>query len=697
MPRIHRLSKLSRRIAKFRTLRMLAGGAFVALAAGCTDASPLGPSPSEELPIDGLASILPATTGIGDRVKVTHTAYVRSAPRLSASLVGTQPVGALGTVKTGPAVDVSGDGLTRYQVDFDTGADGYVAAPYLDRISTAPVVASVVISPKTASLTIGGTKQFTVVARDGTGTIVQGVTTTWRSKDTTRVRVSVAGLVTAIAVGTVWVVVSSGPVADSAAVSVTIPTAAPAVRVGKYVSPSGLSTNDGTVTRPWPLATALSGASGRVVAGDTIWVRGGTYRGTFTSSVAGVAGRTVVVRAYPGERAILEHQGTGLTTLNVKGAYSVFWGLEIMNPSTIRTTSSTASEQRANGVANDASNTAYINMIIHDTGVAFYNYPARSQVEISGSIIYNNGWQGPDRGHGHALYVKSDLGPITIRDNVIFNQFGYGVHLYSNAGSGRLNNIRIEGNTAFNNGTLSTNSNSENILVGGEDVSTGSAVVNNVTYFSPGRGGRNVRVGYGTTQNGTVTVTGNKFIGGTPVLDYGFWSSSAVSNNTLVGAAQMVRFNNTTGAGTSWSGNTQRRDPAASAWSRGSSWQSFSAWRTATGLGGSDQALSGTPSGTETIVRANQHEAGRATITVLNWTGSGSPTVALSGVLSVGDRYEVRSVQSLFGPPLASGTFGGSITLPMGVSNAPVPVGMGSSPAPRTGAAFDVFLVTRVP
>src|SRR4051812_16130158 len=45
-----------------------------------------------------------------------------------------------------------------------------------------------------------------------------------------------------------------------------------------YASPKGLPTGHGTPSRPWDLQTALSGGNGRIQPGDTVWLRGGTYR-----------------------------------------------------------------------------------------------------------------------------------------------------------------------------------------------------------------------------------------------------------------------------------------------------------------------------------------------------------------------------------------------------------------------------------
>ena len=71
----------------------------------------------------------------------------------------------------------------------------------------------------------------------------------------------------------------------------------------------------------------------------------------------------------------------------------------------------------------------------------------------------------PDRGHGHGIYAQN-LGstPKQIYDNIIFQQFGWGIHAYGEGG--HLDNLDFQGNISFNNGGLSGGWHS-NILVGG--------------------------------------------------------------------------------------------------------------------------------------------------------------------------------------------------------------------------------------
>ena len=84
-----------------------------------------------------------------------------------------------------------------------------------------------------------------------------------------------------------------------------------------YASPTGTSSTaagTGTFANPWNLGTALAHPAA-VHPGDTIWLRGGTYRGTFASYLTGTSGAPIKVRQYPSERATLD--GNAVTTLAV--------------------------------------------------------------------------------------------------------------------------------------------------------------------------------------------------------------------------------------------------------------------------------------------------------------------------------------------------------------------------------------------
>src|SRR5437879_171866 len=153
-----------------------------------------------------------------------------------------------------------------------------------------------------------------------------------------------------------------------------------------YVSPSpaGVPGGDGSSAHPWDLATALSGGHGRIQPGDTVWVRGGTYRVALHAAVHGAAGAPVVIRQYPGERAVLDaaratDAGQRGDFLVVQGDYTTWWGLEFTDSDSTRT-----DDARPNLIVNDASHTKYINLVVHDGGIGFYTYATRPDVEVSG-------------------------------------------------------------------------------------------------------------------------------------------------------------------------------------------------------------------------------------------------------------------------------------------------------------------------
>ncbi|HVH69061.1 MAG TPA: right-handed parallel beta-helix repeat-containing protein [Gemmatimonadales bacterium] len=468
----------------------------------------------------------------------------------------------------------------------------------------------------------------------------------------------------------------------------------PVTHVGHYAAPGGTSAGDGSASRPWDLPTALAGGNGQVQPGDTIWVRGGTYPGTFTSALAGTAAAPIVVRRYPGERAILDGDGSS-NTLKIDGAWTNFWGLEVQVSTLDR-----ANPRMDVVYVRYTANVKLINLVVHDGGTGIYTEPGAPGVEIYGCIVYNNGWQaGPtDRGHGHAIYVKNDAGTKLVRDNVLFNQYGFGVHVYSDLGSGGLNNIDVEGNVSFDNGALALpgTSGAANLLVGGEEPVNNGTVLSNLTYHAPTMSASNVRIGYGTVLSGSVTVSGNYAVGGAPVLWVEYWSAANVTGDTLVGTGDIVTLTDTSLAGQHWSRNRYYRDPIAPAWLYLDTAYPFSAWQAVTGLAATDTAMAGIPLATRVVVRPNVYEAGRGTVVVYNWSTQASVPVDLSTILQTGDRYEVRSVQALFGAPLVSGTYaGGSVSIPMTPVPPPTPIGLPASPAPVTGPAFDVFLVTR--
>ncbi len=221
-----------------------------------------------------------------------------------------------------------------------------------------------------------------------------------------------------------------------------------------YAAPTGSASADGSVSRPLDLQTALS-ASGPLRPGDTLWLRGGRYTGSFTSTLLGSTTAPIVVRQYPGERATLDGAGSMESTLTINGGRTWYWGFEITDSDTKRVTTISGSHpadlERGDGLAVFGPGVKLINLVVHDAadGIAFWT--GAENAEIYGALVFNNGWVGPDRGHGHGIYAQNRTGTKTIEDVISFNNFNTGMKAYAEASYAV--GVRFQGIISFNNGS----------------------------------------------------------------------------------------------------------------------------------------------------------------------------------------------------------------------------------------------------
>lgn len=100
-----------------------------------------------------------------------------------------------------------------------------------------------------------------------------------------------------------------------------------------YVAASGDDGNAGSMDKP---LRTIGKALGMVIPGDTVMVRGGTYYEQISFSRGGIQGKNVTVKAYPGERPVIDGSRVAVsgwqalvTMSNVR--YIVLDGLDICN------------------------------------------------------------------------------------------------------------------------------------------------------------------------------------------------------------------------------------------------------------------------------------------------------------------------------------------------------------------------------
>ena len=120
----------------------------------------------------------------------------------------------------------------------------------------------------------------------------------------------------------------------------------------------------------------------------------------------------------------------------------------------------------------------FINLVIHDARQGFSFWKEAADAEVNGCLIYYNGWNGTDRGHGHGIYTQNQTGTKHIVDNIIFQNFDHGIQAYGSA-SAYLNNYDIEGNTFSSDGILATPDGGGNLLIGGDRTAQNLTIANN--------------------------------------------------------------------------------------------------------------------------------------------------------------------------------------------------------------------------
>lgn len=466
-----------------------------------------------------------------------------------------------------------------------------------------------------------------------------------------------------------------------------------------FVSPAGRSDGDGSQSRPLDLASALAGKLAQ--PGDTYWLRGGTYTGVYYPSLQGQPGKPITVRQYPGERAILDG-----TIYQDGGGYVTYWGFEVTCTASQRTSSQATPWPTdltvRDGISVRSQGIKLINLVVHDVlGNGLSLWSEGPDTEVSGCIIYHNGWQAPDRGHGHGIYTQNTTGTKLIRGNLMFGGYCNGIQLYGTSAA-RLNNYTITGNTIVNSAQASTDGVGNNITIYGGTPIVNLTVDGNLTYNSFKTSGT-VQIGGSGVANQDVRIRNNYFMEFARIAD---WATAEVSGNTGAALATVLELDQTVNSLSvlkpGWDRNTY--------YSTESPWQpfclytstangyNFTGWKTASGLDANSTYVKGRPTGQKVMVQPNPYETGRGLVTVFNWDKLSQVSVDVSSILPSGTQFEVRNGLNFFTSPVLTGTYNGqALTLPMTGLTTATPYGKAAlaSSAPEF-AAFVILPVGQV-
>lgn len=424
-----------------------------------------------------------------------------------------------------------------------------------------------------------------------------------------------------------------------------------------FAKPDG--TGDCTVNKPCSLAVAI-GDKSPVRPGDTLWLRGGVYKGPLIAKLAGAEGKPITMREYPAEHATIDGN------LRIEGAWTIYRDFEVTNSNPDRT------KERPTGIDVFGPNVKLINLDIHDCGNGIGAWSPAVNLEVYGCLLYRNGWEGPDdtRGHGHGLYAQNETGRKVIENNISFDNYATGMKAF--AEKGPVRGFTFEGNIIFDSGSPARPREAydriQNLIVGAAVQRAGDIVIsNNVLWHPADKRGQVAFFGYSSEGNDDIEITGNYILGnGVLVTSLTRWQSALFSGNTVRGGRELLSLifptgrtfadyrldNNTYIVTDGRFAFTSHSDAGFSGFADLSKWQ---------GLSGQEKgsAILPTPKGVQVIVRPNKYQPGRANVAVLNWTGAASVEIDLAGVKTAGQVYEITDVRT--GKPVASGKYDGPV------------------------------------
>ena len=429
---------------------------------------------------------------------------------------------------------------------------------------------------------------------------------------------------------------------------------------------NGSTSGTGLINCPWELQTALNQTS--IHPGDTLWLRGGTYSGTYVSNLLGNTSQPIMVKQYPGETVKLDGGTTYDFGLNICGGYTWFWDFEVFSSSTDRTSDNEGpwptGLNRSNGVTgscppNDSQSGAIkgiklIHMKIHDMAGGASPFSLFSDFEMYGTTIYNTGWASPTNiGHAHNVYMQNVFGYKLIQDNLFFGGYAEDMQLYG-TGAASLNGVTIDANIYADSSTYVVNQGRE-LTVGGTSDLNNLTVSNNLFYRGPNgdAGTSDWYMGYNSACPGA-SITGN-FVGTVTLWGSNCTAPATVSGNTFMG---------TFSGHSQWAGNTFLNNVYPT-------------------------------SGFNIFPKPSKYEANRGWMVVYNWANASSVNLDLSPILAPGTPYTVKNALNPPQAPIATGTYtGGTVNIltgpfPIAPAIGGIPVAPG---APFSlGPTFNVF------
>jgi len=449
-------------------------------------------------------SVSPASASLqtGQTVQLTATPKDASGNPLSGRAVNWSTSNA--TVATVSSTGLVTGGGAAGSATITATSEGHSATSAIS-VTSVPV-ASVSVTPASASLSTGRTTQLTATPRDASGNPLSGRAVSWTTSNGAVATVSSSGLVTGAAAGSAMITATSEGQSGTSAVTVVLPnpgdstlgSALPAPLAAStgaafYVATTGNDANPGTLAQPWK---TIQKAMNALQPGQIAYVRAGTYEtgGTFGTSndsqywsVNCTATGPCSIVAYPGEQPVIHGW------IKITGSYLRLSGFIIEGPLSRDVTSCT--ERRAMQIEFSGGHDVEIshNEIRNNDYHAGIYLAGVSSIQILANYIHDNGRptisNDPCTGSStwnvdHGIYWSSSSGGVSlVAGNVFEHNRGHGIQLYP----GALNVIVTQN-------TFVTNGNSGVYISSSSDRVT---VIDNIVAFNDRNGQMQIQSGNG--------------------------------------------------------------------------------------------------------------------------------------------------------------------------------------------------------
>lgn len=234
-----------------------------------------------------------------------------------------------------------------------------------------------------------------------------------------------------------------------------------------FVSPTGSDQNPGSFTQPWK---TIQKAANTMVAGDTVYIRAGTYPEQVIPQNSGSADNYISYIAYPGETVTIDgaslsldtwdglfhiraHRAyirvSGLRVINAHGGYDVT-GIRVDDSSNIIVDGNYTYNTESSGISVWRSN----NVVVEGNEIEFANNGGGEEnLSIAGSYsveVKNNhvhhGFNSPAGGEG--INIKTGSHDIKVYNNRVHDQpkLAFGLDGWTD----HTYNIEYFGNVAYN-------------------------------------------------------------------------------------------------------------------------------------------------------------------------------------------------------------------------------------------------------